>query len=83
MRCGFAKMGAVPPFSFDQKLSLVADARLTEEERVVFSAGRLDFSIVMKTSDYLMLSGALILPIAEPLGLGQTKLRNHISTTIP
>lgn len=46
-------MGAVPPFTFDRDLLLVADPGIQANEEVVFNAGRLDRSIFMPLADYL------------------------------
>ncbi len=46
-------MGAVPPFTFDAALPLVADPAIQANEEVVFNAGRLDRSIFMPLADYL------------------------------
>jgi Ala-tRNA(Pro) deacylase len=49
-------IGAVPPFSFNDGLIVLADPRIEENEEVVFNAGRLDRSIFMKSSDYLRIA---------------------------
>ena len=46
-------MGAVPPFTFDPALPLVADPAIQANREVVFNAGRLDRSIFMPLADYL------------------------------
>jgi Ala-tRNA(Pro) deacylase len=46
-------MGAVPPFTFNAALPLVADPAIEANEEVVFNAGRLDRSIFMPLADYL------------------------------
>ena len=46
-------MGAVPPFTFDAALPLVADPAIQANEEVVFNAARLDRSIFMPLADYL------------------------------
>jgi Ala-tRNA(Pro) deacylase len=46
-------MGAVPPFTFDAALPLIADPGIQANEEVVFNAGRLDRSIFMPLTDYL------------------------------
>lgn len=45
-------MGAVPPFSFDPQLTLMADVQLMAEPQIVFNAGRLDRSIFLRGEDY-------------------------------
>jgi Ala-tRNA(Pro) deacylase len=49
-------MGAVPPFSFDPKLTLMVDESLIAEQQIVFNAGRLDRSIFLRSDDYLRLA---------------------------
>ncbi len=49
-------IGAIPPFSFNDKLELLADPLIQENDEVVFNAGRLDRSIMMKLSDYLRIA---------------------------
>lgn len=46
-------MGAVPPFTFDRDLPLMADPGIQANEEVVFNAARLDRSIFMPLADYL------------------------------
>ena len=45
-------IGAIPPFSFNDQLILLADPLIQQNEEVVFNAGRLDRSIFMKSVDY-------------------------------
>lgn len=45
-------LGAIPPFSFNESLILLADPLIRENEEVVFNAGRLDRSIFMRLEDY-------------------------------
>jgi Ala-tRNA(Pro) deacylase len=49
-------IGAIPPFSFDEQLILLADPLIQENEEVVFNAGRLDRSIFMKSADYFRIA---------------------------
>lgn len=50
------EIGAIPPFSFNEELALLVDATLGQQhDEIVFNAGRLDASIVMKAHDYLAL----------------------------
>ena len=49
-------IGSIPPFSFNDQLQLLADPLIQENEEVVFNAGRLDRSIMMKLSDYLRIA---------------------------
>jgi Ala-tRNA(Pro) deacylase len=46
-------MGAVPPFTFNDDLTVILDMTISETERVVFNAGELYLSIMMKTVDFL------------------------------
>ena len=48
--------GAIPPFSFNEKLQLLADPLIRENEEVVFNAGRLDRSIFMRLEDYVRIA---------------------------
>ncbi len=48
--------GAIPPFSFDDCLAVLADPRIRENPEVVFNAGRLDRSIWMPSDDYLRIA---------------------------
>jgi len=54
------EMGAVPPFSFDPKLTLMADINLMQEQQIVFNAGRLDRSIFLRSDDYLRIARPLV-----------------------
>ncbi len=58
-------IGAIPPFSFNDQLQLLADPLIQENEEVVFNAGRLDRSIMMKLSDYLRIAKPQLVPIAQ------------------
>lgn len=50
------EIGAIPPFVFNDALSLLVDETLgTRHEEIVFNAGRLDASILMRARDYLAL----------------------------
>lgn len=50
------EIGAIPPFVFNPALTLLVDETLGSRfEEIVFNAGRLDASIVMRASDYLTL----------------------------
>ena len=49
-------IGAIPPFSFNDQLILLADSLIQENEEVVFNAGRLDRSIFMKSVDYFRIA---------------------------
>jgi Ala-tRNA(Pro) deacylase len=57
-------IGAIPPFSFNEQLQVLADPLVLQNEDVVFNAGRLDRSIFMKLIDYVRIAKPLIVPIA-------------------
>ena len=57
-------MGAVPPFTFDAALPLVADPVIQANDEVVFNAGRLDRSIFMALADYLRAASPKLLTFA-------------------
>ena len=58
-------IGAIPPFSFNDQLQLLADPLIQENEEVVFNAGRLDRSIMMRLSDYIRIAKPQLVPIAQ------------------
>ena len=58
-------IGAIPPFSFAEHLILLADPLIQENEEVVFNAGRLDRSIMMKLDDYIRVAQPRLVPIAR------------------
>ena len=47
------EMGAVPPFSFNQDLHLIADPSIKKNKEIVFNAGALTCSIFMSIEDYI------------------------------
>jgi Ala-tRNA(Pro) deacylase len=49
-------IGSIPPFSFNDKLGLLADPKIRENEEVVFNAGSLERSIFMKMEDYFRIA---------------------------
>ena len=57
-------IGAIPPFSFDEQLQVLADPFIQQNEEVVFNAGRLDRSIFMKLDDYIRIAKPQLVPIA-------------------
>jgi Ala-tRNA(Pro) deacylase len=57
-------IGAIPPFSFNDQLILLADPLIRENEEVVFNAGRLDRSIFMKSADYFRVAKPVLVNIA-------------------
>ena len=58
-------IGAIPPFSFNDQLQVLADPLIQENEEVVFNAGRLDRSIFMKLDDYIRIARPQLVPIAQ------------------
>jgi Ala-tRNA(Pro) deacylase len=57
-------VGAIPPFSFNDQLEVLADPLIQENEEVVFNAGRLDRSIFMDLADYIRISKPQLVKIA-------------------
>ena len=57
-------IGAIPPFSFNDQLQVLADPLIQLNEEVVFNAGRLDRSIFMKLADYIRTANPQITKIA-------------------
>ena len=57
-------IGAIPPFSFNDQLQVLADPLIQDNEEVVFNAGRLDRSIFMKLDDYIRIAKPQITQIA-------------------
>jgi len=57
-------IGAIPPFSFNDQLILLADPLIQENEEVVFNAGRLDRSIFMKSADYFRIAKPQLAAVA-------------------
>ena len=57
-------IGAMPPFSFNDQLQVLADPLIQQNEEVVFNAGRLDRSIFMKLEDYISIAQPQITQIA-------------------
>ena len=57
-------IGSIPPFSFNEKLCLLADPLIRENEEVVFNAGSLERSIFMKMEDYFRIANPQVAQIA-------------------
>lgn len=57
-------IGAIPPFSFNDQLQVLADPLIQENQEVVFNAGRLDRSIFMRLEDYIRIAKPQLVPIA-------------------
>lgn len=58
------EIGAIPPFSFDETLRVVADPAIRQNEEVVFNAGLLTKSIFMSCADYIDIVRPALAPIA-------------------
>jgi len=58
-------IGAIPPFSLSDQIILLADPLIQQNEEVVFNAGRLDRSIMMKLSDYIRIAKPQLVSIAQ------------------
>ena len=52
--------GTVLPFSYDERLELIADPALLDGEELYFNAGRLDRSVALASEDYVRLAGPRI-----------------------
>ena len=48
--------GTVLPFSYDERLELIADPALLEHGELYFNAGRLDRSVALASEDYVRLA---------------------------
>ena len=57
-------IGAIPPFSFNDQLQVLADPLIQQNEEVVFNAGRLDRSIFMKLDDYIRIAKPVLVKIS-------------------
>lgn len=57
-------IGAIPPFSFNDQLQVLADPFIQQNEDVVFNAGSLERSIFMNLDDYLRIAKPQITQIA-------------------
>jgi Ala-tRNA(Pro) deacylase len=74
-KCGFTSpetaqqitgcaMGSVPPFSFDEALSVVVDPDLLTHATIFFNAGRLDRSMELDTQTWLRVVKPAAVPIS-------------------
>lgn len=52
--------GTVLPFSYDERLELVADPALLDRDELYFNAGRLDRSVALASQDYLRMASPRI-----------------------
>ena len=59
--------GTILPFAFIPELELIVDPSLLENDEIYFNAARLDLSMALKTSDYMMLSKPRIERIVVPM----------------
>ena len=57
-------IGAIPPFSFNDRLTVLADPLVRLNEEVVFNAGRLDRSIFMRSEDYVRVARPQLVSIS-------------------
>lgn len=57
------EIGAVPPFSFNENLELIADPSIKNNQDVVFNAGSLEKSIFMKLNDYIATANPVFIDI--------------------
>ena len=57
-------IGSIPPFSFNEKLGVLADPMIKENDEVVFNAGSLERSIFMKMEDYFRIANPQVVSIA-------------------
>ena len=60
------RIGAIPPFVFDERIQLIVDPALTTGyAEIAFNAGRLDASMVLDTQDYLAIAMPRLLDISQ------------------
>ena len=57
-------IGSIPPFTFNEKLGLLADPMIKKNDEVVFNAGSLEKSIFMKMEDYFRIANPQVVSIA-------------------
>jgi Ala-tRNA(Pro) deacylase len=59
-------IGSMPPFSFNENLTLLVDPSLLDDnQEIAFNAGCLDHSIVLKTEDYKKIANANVFNIIK------------------
>jgi Ala-tRNA(Pro) deacylase len=56
--------GSIVPFAFTPELELLVDGDLLRHETIYFNAGRLDLSVELAVSDYLVLARPIVVPIS-------------------
>ncbi|MGC5703564.1 YbaK/prolyl-tRNA synthetase associated domain-containing protein [Pseudomonas sp. NFXW11] len=67
-------IGAIPPLSFDSRISLIVDPQLIERyTEIAFNAGRLDASMVLATEDYLRIAQPRLLRVTQELPAESTQ----------
>ncbi|SDT36672.1 YbaK/prolyl-tRNA synthetase associated domain-containing protein [Pseudomonas fuscovaginae UPB0736] len=60
------RIGAIPPFVFDERIELIVDPSLTRRyAEIAFNAGRLDASMVLASDDYLAIARPRLLDISQ------------------
>ncbi|AHV93900.1 YbaK/prolyl-tRNA synthetase associated domain-containing protein [Bordetella holmesii] len=60
------EIGAIPPFSFNPELQLIVDPTLRQRhDEIVFNAGRLDASILLRTEDYFRIAQPELAPLVR------------------
>jgi Ala-tRNA(Pro) deacylase len=57
--------GTILPFSFNPELEVIVDPSLLENDEIYFNAARLDRSMTLRTSDYIMIAKPRLLHIVE------------------
>ena len=58
-------IGAIPPFSFSERITLAVDPALIENHaEIAFNAGRLDRSMVLDAQDYLRIAKPALAPLS-------------------
>lgn len=58
-------LGTVLPFSFDDKLELIVDPLLLENDEIFFNAAQLDQSICLKVDDYIKITNPRLESLVE------------------
>ncbi|MFF9348211.1 YbaK/EbsC family protein [Streptomyces sp. NPDC014734] len=57
--------GSIIPFSFHDRLPVLADPALFDEPTLYFNAARLDLSVALASEDYRPLADPKVVPVAE------------------
>lgn len=74
------EMGTVPPFSFNDKLTLIVDPAVRQNSEIVFNAGKLDVSFFMSMADYFKVANAKEHVISKILSTSATASVSPIVT---